>query len=231
MSEDSEVATEEVTLLELINGCVEDRETELMRCFPAQVQSYNASKQTVDVVPALSKHLRDGAGNWTPEALPKLADVPVCFPRCGAFGISLPIQANDWVLVVCAQKNLGNWRSTGQGGDPGDLGMNTLDGAIAIPGVFPDSGALQSASSSNMVMGKDGTPAAQIVITPSQVQLGGGSDFVALAQKVLSELDKIQTAHNTHVHVLTLSSGTGTAASPAIQYTPASVAAANVKAT
>jgi hypothetical protein len=230
----SDTPIEEVTDYEVVDAHITSRLLDLHTSFPAKVESYNASTQTVDVVPCLNRALPDGAGNMVSETLPKLGGVKVCFPRCGGFFVSLPIQAGDYVLVVCSERNIGNWRATGNQGDPGDLGMHTLDGAVAIPGVFPDSKALTSADATNMVIGSDTAPGARIAITPSGVEVGGNSDFVALAAKVMTELQAIKTAHNTHVHILTIPTGggSGTAAAPAIQYSPgAGVGAQNVKAT
>jgi len=66
------------------------------------------------------------------------------------------------------------------------------------------------------------------------------SEFVALATKVLTELDKIKTAYNTHTHFYSGGTGaaagaivsavTGTTAVPSTTYTSASVAATKVKA-
>jgi hypothetical protein len=67
--------------------------------------------------------------------------------------------------------------------------------------------------------------------TASEIAIGGsGAQFVALANKVLTELQKIQTAHNSHVHILSIVGTTGTAAAPAVTYSPSPVAAEIVKA-
>ncbi len=167
---------EEITEDELIQAFISANQTMLQTAMPCKVEAYDASKQTVDVVPALNRSLPDGNGNYVTEALPKLSDVPVAFPRGGGFFIALPIAAGDYGLLVFCSRNIGNWRSTGNQGDPGDLGMHTLDGAVFIPGLFPDSGALSNADGTNMVIGKDGTPAAQIVIKPSgEIDLGGST--------------------------------------------------------
>lgn len=189
-----EGATEQITLAELIQMVMESRDIDLQTAMPAKVEKYDASKQTVDVVPALNRSLPDGQGNYISEALPKISDVPVCFPRSGSFFISFPIQQGDYVLLVFCSKNIGAWRQTGNQGDPGDLGMHTLDGAVAIPGVFPDSSKLNDASGTTMKLGKDGASSAQIELTDTQVKLGGGAQFVALANKVKTWLDAFNTA-------------------------------------
>jgi hypothetical protein len=171
----SDVGDEQISDFEITQRAIDSRLLDLHTSFPAKVESYSPSANTVDVVPCLNRSLPDGSGNVVSEALPKIAGVPVCFPRSGNYGITFPIQAGDFVFVVCAQRNIGNWRSTGAQGDPGDLGMHTLDGAVAIPGVYPDAKALSSAAANKMVLGKDDTPSARIEITSSGVNLGAGA--------------------------------------------------------
>jgi hypothetical protein len=64
------------------------------------------------------------------------------------------------------------------------------------------------------------------------VNLGAdpGSDFVALAASVASELEAIQTALNTHTHT-GVTTGPGSTGTSASGYTPGDVAATKVKAT
>ena len=186
-----ECADEDVTLEEVLLHAFRQQQMDVHTCFPARVESYDAPSQTCEVTPQISRHLEDGQGGVVPEALPKLADVPVLFPRCGSFFMSFPLQAGDYVLVVCSQKNIGLWRQSGSSGDPGDTGMHTLDGAVAIPGIYPDSKSLQNADATNMVLGSDTDPAGRIALLPSQVQLGGGAQFVALANKVKANFDTL----------------------------------------
>lgn len=171
-----ESGIEEITLAELLTMAMDSRQTDLHVSMPAQVSAYHAVSQTVDVVPMLRRALPDGAGNYTTESLPKLSNVPVCFPRVGGMFISLPIAAGDYVWLIFGERNIGGWRSTGNVSDIGDLGMHTLDGAMAIPGVFPDNKALSNADGTNMVIGSDASGPSRIEIKPSGgMNLGAGA--------------------------------------------------------
>lgn len=61
----------------------------------------------------------------------------------------------------------------------------------------------------------------------TKIHDGGAVDFVALAQKVLDELGKIETAFNAHTHP---TAPNGPVSGPSLTYTKASVAATKVKA-
>lgn len=175
--------TEQVTLAELLQIAMDSRLTDLHVALPARIESYDKAKQTVDVQPMLKRALPDGRDNYTAESLPTIADVPVLFPRSGGFFISMPLAKGDFVLLVFAERSMANWRSTGNESDPGDLGMHTLDGAVAIPGIFPDSKALSSADDTNMVLGSDSNGSGRIEIKSNAINLGAGATEGVMTKK------------------------------------------------
>jgi hypothetical protein len=148
---------------------------QLHTAFPARVESFDATTQTVDVTPQLKTAYPDGEGGFTHKAMPVIPNVPVCFPRAGSFFLSFPLAKGDFVLVVVCDRSLQAWRDKGQAIEPGDLATHPLDGAVAIPGVYPASGALDDVSASTMKLGKDGAAAAQIEITASGGKLGANA--------------------------------------------------------
>lgn len=188
-----ESGLEDIPLAELIERFIEADRVELHVCLPAKVEAFNASKQTVDVTLQFNRAVRNGQDDFVSEALPKLSDVPIGFTRGGGFFVSVPIAVGDFGMVICAERNLGAWRQAGNQGDPGDLGMHTLDGAWFVPAVAPDANALQNVDANNMVIGSDSTPGARIVIKPSgEIDLGSDANrFAARADKVITYLNLI----------------------------------------
>lgn len=191
-----ETALEEITDAELIALAIENRMVDVHVSLPAKVQSYDASTQTCTVTIMLNRYLPDGAGNFVSEPLPALSDVPVHFPTYGGFAVIGPVASGDEGMLVFSEMNMGTWRSTGSQSDPGDVGRFNLDGAWFIPGgARSDGKALQSASASNMVIGKDSNPNAQIVIKPTEIDLGAGAaDGVASGTKNDSNLSALAAA-------------------------------------
>lgn len=229
-----------MTTEELLDLVLTDRLRGLHTSMPGRVESYDASNQTADVLPQIKRQMPDGEGGFTIEDLPVLPGIPVGHPRGGGFFASFPLQKGDFVWVMFAERPIGNWRQKGQASNPGDNRMHSLAGAVCIPAaIYPSNKTLQDADDTNMVIGKDGTSAAQIIITPSMVKLGGGDQFVALANLVKERLDTIQSTFDGHNHdgsslTANLVSGaitgiTGAPGSPIGSLAP--VAAHNVKAT
>lgn len=212
------------SLTEVFVEVMESRLRHLHVAMPGKVESYDAEKQVVSVKPQLKTAYPDGEGDYTHKEIPVIPNVPVAFPRAGGFFLSFPIQKGDYVLLVFSERSIQAWRDKGTAVDPGDLALHPLDGAVAIPGVYPAASALADADATNLILGKDGTPGAQVKLTSTQVHLGGGAQFVALANKVNAEFAKVATT----IGSLTSPSGAVTAGTP---YVRADVDAANVKAT
>jgi hypothetical protein len=202
-SSSQESGLEEITTAELLEAAISHREIDVHTALPARVESFNASAQTVNVTIMCNRAVPDGNGNYISEQLPALADVPVAFPRSGAFFISFPLAAGDFGFLVFAERNISAYRATGAQGDPGDLGMHTLDGAVFFPCVYPDAKALSNVDATNMVLGSDTSAASRIVIKPSgEVDIGAtATNFVAMADKVKTWLDAFVAAVNGWVPV------------------------------
>ena len=187
--------SEDVSDAEVIAAGIDSRLLDVHKAQPARVESYDANANTVTVTPVLWRQLPTDDDDYVAEALPQIPDVKVQFPRAGGFAITFPIQKGDFVLLVFCDAPLGAWRQNGQPGDPGDPERHGLSGAVAIPGVFPDKQNIASPSTSNMVLGKIGTPSAQIEITPTGINLGAGAtEALALASKVKADMDALAAA-------------------------------------
>ena len=219
-----------MTLEQLLDLVIASRLRELHTALPCRVESYDASKQTADVLPMLKRQVPDGEGGYTLEDLPVLPSVPVAFPRGGGFFVSFPLQKGDFVFVVFSERAIGAWRQKGQATTPGDLRMHSLAGAVALPCLYPSDDALDDAHASNMVIGKDGSTAQIHLKSDGTVHLGGenGAQFVALATDVLNRLSAIVSSFNGHQHGET---GGTTTVPTVLMSSPASVAASKVKAT
>jgi hypothetical protein len=194
-SSSQESGLEEITTAELLEAAISHREIDVHTALPARVESFNASAQTVNVTIMCNRAVPDGNGNYISEQLPALADVPVAFPRSGAFFISFPLASGDFGFLVFAERNISAYRATGAQGDPGDLGMHTLDGAVFFPCVYPDAKALSNVDATNMVLGSDTNGSARIIIAPTGINLGAAAaDGVASGTKNDSNLSALAAA-------------------------------------
>jgi hypothetical protein len=188
---------------EVLDWAIENALGSMHTCFPAEVvrvQEGAHKRQFVDVLPGLMRTVPNEDGELIDETLPILSMVPVGYMQGGGFFISVPLAAGDIVTVVVAQRSLDQWIETAKKGgqraiNPGDLSTHSLEGAIALPcGPAPRAALLANVSATDLVIGHDS--GARIHIAPNGVIHAGdgaGAEFVALADKVATELDRIKT--------------------------------------
>ncbi len=185
---------ETLTLGEVIRTAIETHLSEVHVSLIGRIESYNAETNRATVKLELQHYVSDGEGGYVPEDYPVLPEVPIAFPQGGGFCITFPLAKGDPVLVVFADVPIGAWISKGEKTESGIVEWHGLGGAVAYPGLQPKKSPIADASTTSMVLGKDGTAAAQIEITGSQVKLGGGAEFVALANKVQAWFDAFNAA-------------------------------------
>ena len=128
------------TLGRLLNASTEKALRNLNVALPGTVVSYNAATQTCSVRPGVHRatpSLEDNDEDVM-EPLPTIQDVPVCWPQGRGFQVKSTLLPNDPVLLVCMDRNMDGWRSTGRPSAPEDARMHHWSSAVAIPGLLPD---------------------------------------------------------------------------------------------
>jgi len=224
--------TEMVDVLEAFR---EAMQRNMHTAMPGVVVSYNHDKKTANVKPTCQQpvkvtgeHPTDEQG-FTYVELPTIPDVPVSFPSGGGFYVVFPLQPGDAVFLVFSETPMGEYLLNGTvGAKPLDTRRHSLGYPMAIPGgARPDSKAIVDSSATDLIVGNDGTDS-QIKVSATDIQIGkGATDFVALASKVLTELNSIRSQFNLHVHVET---GASTNTPTVPMTAPNSVAATIAKA-
>lgn len=229
---------------------------DLHTCMPGEVVAVRSgtrdARQFVDVLPMLQRAVTDADGEPLNEALPVLQMVPVGYMRGGGFFLSVPLRIGDIVLLVFAERSLDAWIETAIAGAhspvvPGDLAMHTLQGAIALPlGPAPRSALLTGVDGADMVLGTSSGTVLARFRPDGSVVLAEGTQYVALANLVGAEFERIKSDLATLKSAVSeglFAVGIGSAASgttgqgkfneaaAAVPSTPDSVAATKTKAT
>ena len=108
----------------------EARQLDLHTFLPGIIQSYDETKQTVTVQPAISRIFETG-----PVSLPLCVDVPVVFPAGGGMVMTFPIAKNDECLLVFAERAIDNWWDRGGVQLPSEFRLHDLSDGFAIVGI------------------------------------------------------------------------------------------------
>ncbi len=174
----------------------ESRMRDVHTAFPGKVQSYDAAKRTADIVPQIVPVI-PGADPEDDEdledPLPVLMAVPIMFPRAGGATIEFDVAAGDTVLVVICERDIKCWLATGERDQPTVHSLHSLNGAVAIPGLYPSNAA---------------GPTFKVAMKSNRMEVGGASDAAALASKVDQMSQDIALAFSTFIP------GTGGASFP-----------------
>lgn len=109
--------------------------TNSLRCAsPAIIQSFDPTTQTAKVQPAINDRRKEN-GEIKSEQLPLLNDVPVIFPKCKDFAITLPIQEGDFCLLVYCDSCIDAFIQNGVQSEQVETRHHDLSDAIAIVGL------------------------------------------------------------------------------------------------
>lgn len=211
----------DISLVQVLDAHADGRLQDVHVAIPGQVISYTAGTATVQ--PMVRKPLESSDGVLVKEDPPQIQNVPCFVLAAGGFLVSMPYAAGDPVMLIFSEQSYAEWLSTGQLSSPKDIRRHGIGYPYAIPGPRPTTKALSSASADKLVIGKDGSDE-QIIIGAGQLDLGAsGVEYVALANLVKAELDKIQAT------LLTGANSGGTVVW-GTSYTASDVAASLVKA-
>lgn len=113
---------------------LDGRQSTMWTAIPGIVTDVNLAKMTCSVQPAIQGTIFDESGKTQNVNLPVLVDVPICFPSGGGFIITMPIKADDEVLVVFSSRCLDAWWQSGGIQRPMEARMHDLSDGFAIPG-------------------------------------------------------------------------------------------------
>lgn len=202
------MATDSPGLPTVIREAISARLVDVHTAMPGRVESYDAAGQTADVQPQLKRVVRSATGERTAEELPVIPSVPVGFPGGGGFFVSFPLAVGDTGLLIFSEYSIDRWRTQGEQVDPADERRHGLSGAIFVPGLKTQAGALADADATHMRLGADGSYVVEI--QPSEIRMPrDATAFLARADRVLSELQSVKTAFDAHTHAGSATAPTG----------------------
>jgi len=128
-----------LTLGEVLTDAADARERHFGVALPGIIVSYDSGTQTASVQPAVNRWVPDESSpdEDLSEPLPVLQSVPVMWPKGRNFAFAGTLSAGDPVLLVCIDRDMSGWRSSGAQSDPQDARLHDWASAVAIPGLVP----------------------------------------------------------------------------------------------
>jgi len=218
----SQITEGSPTVEDAVKAVVQDELQRGNGWLPVEIVKVNTDAGVVRSVDA--EPLIRAVINGESVALPRALDVPIAWQAAngGASAITFPLAAGDTGRIQPAGGDISAWMASGaKRTDDIEQGTLDLSDSIFKPDVRPFVELLQANAFSTT----------DIVLSgPVQVGDSTATDFVALASKVLSELQAIKAAIETpHTHA-GVTPGVGISGNGSIVgYTPSSVAAEKLR--
>ena len=166
---------------------LENRLHAITVALPGKVISRDLADNTVDVEVQTRIPIDMEDDTVGHETLPVIPAVPVLFAKAGAYSITFPISPGDTGTVLVMTYSISKWLDSGKVSEPGDTRVSHISNAVFLPGLCPKAQIPASVSTVALVLD-----------APTEIHLGAGAtQFVALANLVKAELEKIEAALST----------------------------------
>jgi len=156
---------------EAMRAAVLGLRAQIWTALPGILVSFDATKMTAEVQPAVKSVRRKQDGELEYVTLPVLPDVPVQFPHGGGYTLTLPIVAGDEVMLVFQARNMDGWWDQGDVQNPLDRRMHDLSDAICIPGPMSKGKVIENVSTDTAQLRADDGEITITLDTPNKVLL------------------------------------------------------------
>lgn len=210
-----------ITMAEVVRKAIESRVATVRVSMPGKILSFDPATQVASVQPLINELYVAEGGERVSEPLPVLPCVHVAVQSGGGMRITVPLKPGDEGLLVFSDRSLDDWWTNGQ--DSKSERRHDLSDAVFVPGLHRDGKGIPNYDTECVSIGSE----------------TGQADFVALASRVLQELQNIKSAFDAHTHTVASTGSmsplgvvatTGTAAPPTTPMSPpGSVASGTVK--
>lgn len=211
-----------------IRTALEGHQAGVWSAMPGVVQSVNLAKMTCTVQLAIQGAIIDENDATQNVNYPVLGDVPIVFPGCAGFLITMPIAAGDEVLVVFASRCIDSWwQNGGVDNQPMEARMHDLSDGFAIPGPYSQPNVAGSISSSDLqIRNKAGTVYLSIGADKKikLVSTTGKLHLANTASSLFTALTNLNTALSAFMSTLAGFSGGGSPVTQASLQAPAATA-------
>jgi len=120
---------------EAVRAALDGRQAGIWTALPGIIQSFDATKQTASVQPAIQAQVRKPNGDLEWVTLPLLLDCPAQFPAGGGTTLTFPVASGDECLVVFGSRCIDAWWQSGGVQPQAEFRMHDLSDGFVLLGV------------------------------------------------------------------------------------------------
>lgn len=201
-------------------------QSDIWTALPCVVVSVNWEAMSLVCQPVIQGRMLDSQDNLTFVNLPTLLDVPICFPSCAGFAVTMPLAAGDEVLVIFSSRCIDSWWYAGWSQAkpclPSDYRMHDLSDGFAIPGPKSIPNVFPSISSTDLqIRNSLGT-------TYLSIGADGKIGFINPTTSLKNILTNLESTLSTFMEVLAAFSGGSASVTQTMLQAPAATAVSSL---
>lgn len=191
----------------LVNAIVSKRIAHIHTTIPAQVVSYDATKNTCSIQPCIGVMRTDDTDTGYSD-FPQLDDIPVGFPGNGDAFLTCPVKADSYGIYHVAEEDINNWLNSGGVVAPSSVDRFNLDSGFfepRAPWMF-DSSFGEIATDRCSIRTRDGSAEISVlengqieIKTTGEVIINDGSDYGVQFTAMKTAYDSMKTEITTFV--------------------------------
>lgn len=141
--------------VEMLRTAMDARAADTWTALPGTIVSFDATKQTAEVRPAMVAVAVGPDRVETEMPLPVIPDVPVYFPAGGGYTLTFPVKKGDECWLVFSSRCIDQWWQSGEPHRPKDARMHDLSDPAAFVGVRSRPRALSGVSTTSTQLRSD----------------------------------------------------------------------------
>jgi hypothetical protein len=178
---------------DIITAALHYKAIETRNSLPGRIKSYDPNTNLAEVEVCINPTIRKDGGDEV-EVLGVIKNVPIEWMSGGGYFFAFPLQKDDEVKITFHDFSLDQWIEKGGVVTVQDQHTHHLTDASAYPGMRAKPKALPQGHGSKLIIGKIGNEALQFQIDDSFFLFGGAAaEFLARADKVKTEIDKLRS--------------------------------------
>lgn len=182
---------------EAIRTMLDGLQSRMWTALPGIIQSFDATKMTCSVQPAISATQTMPDGSTKTIQMPVLVDCPVVFPGAGGWWLTFTLEEDDEVLVVFASRCINAWAVQGGVQPQEEFRMHDLSDGFVIAGVASKPNVPTSVSTSGPELrNSDGT--IKIATTATGFKITGDLDVTGRVIGGFGTPDQVGLQTHTH---------------------------------
>ena len=169
MSRNENLDKQEIEQNELLDHAIDGALYRTHTAMIAQVVSFDADRNTVDVQPVLMRKMV----GYGARPLPVIKSVPVAYYGAGGYCITFTPAKGDYCQLWVNERSLDRWKQTGGIVDPAKRRRHDMTDAVAYFGLNDYGNAYQSIGAGLDLRTRDGTTSVHIEAGQITVTVGG----------------------------------------------------------